>query len=853
MRVAMLSAGVCLSLVGLCSAHGAKAAMERIHTSIPPQALGAALQEFAQKRDIQVLYFSAAVKNVQTQGASGDLTADETLNRLLTGTGLTYRYINDGAITILPRAASSGREKGVKQASEISPAAATTTERGKEGKSSSSSGFRLSETNHEEIASAASVEAQIRSAAAAVNLAEVIVTAQKYAQPAFNVPISLDVVSGASLQRMGVASLDQLQYAVPGLTVQANDIERRIIIGGVANVDGNGGLVGTYIDDADVTSSPSQYGYNSLDIRTYDLARVEVLRGPQGTLYGEGSVGGAVHFVTNRPVLNETDFGIRSETLFTKGGGPSEHILPVVNVPLVEGSLGIRISGEYDHDGGWVDLPIANQTNINSTDLSDTRIEALWQPSPRFAASALEVIHRKSYVNTQGENSAGDLVQAYNLATIPSGRDRYDLSALTLQYDLSKAGKLVSATNYYSDDNEAILPASTNLFGPPPKPRFQAVDYPDKYVYAGLTEELRLSQASLGPWSWTVGGIYKRVRTNNLQTHTIFDLSLTSQQYGLTLQQLLSDPGLVTIPFGVYISSNSAAEFADLSYKVADRLTVGAGVRHFRDDESTFGEGASFQEVAFTSTDPRVYVLYRATRDINVYANAAKGFRSGGFNSFGTPPFGPESLWHYELGAKTRQIRGFSATVDINYSNYGNYQTEGVIVLPGGSPEGAVVNGGSVHIKGTEAAFAWSPDEYWTFRLSGDYVNARFVKVPEAADATHYAGDPVDEVPRYQVSASVERDFQVLQHPVFVRADYTQRARQFYRNRSIGPWYYAYSSDLYLMNMEAGVAWNKDFRMGIIAQNLLNDRGAIDPFVNENGPLRPRPITVGVYFAARIE
>jgi outer membrane receptor protein involved in Fe transport len=687
------------------------------------------------------------------------------------------------------------------------------------------------------------------SAGEAGPLGQVVVTAQKYTQPAYNVPISLDVISGSALQQMGNNSLDTLQFQVPGLTVQASDVERRIIIGGVANIDGNGGLVGIYIDDADVTASPSQYGYNSLDVRTYDLARVEVLRGPQGTLYGEGSVGGAVHFVTNQPVLDATDFGIRSETLFTKGGQPSEHVFPVINIPLVSGRLGIRVSGEYDHDGGWVDLPSASQRNINPTDLSDTRIEALWQASPRFTASALEIIHRKSYVNTQGEDTAGDLEQPFNLATVPSGRDHYDLSAITLQYDLAQAGKLVSATNYYKDDNQAILPASTNLFGPPPAPRFQAVDYPDKYVYAALTEELRLTQAGLGPWSWTIGGIYKRVRTNNLQTHTIFDLALPPQQYGLTLQQLLGEPGLITIPFGVYLASNSSAEFADLSYNIADRLTIGAGVRHFRDDESTFGQGAPFQEGRFTSTDPRVYVLYQATRYINLYANAAKGFRSGGFNSFGVPPFGPESLWRYEVGAKTRQIRGFSATADVNYSNYSNYQTQGVIVV-GGSPQGAVVNGGTVHIKGVEATLAWSPDGYWTFRLGGDYVNAKFVKVPATADTTHYAGDPVDEVPRYQMDASIERDFRVSGRPVFVRTDYMQRAKQSYRNRSVGPWYYAYSSDLYFLNLEAGVRWNDNLRMGVMGQNLLNDRGAIDPFVNENGPLRPRPLTVGFYFDA---
>ena len=162
-------------------------------------------------------------------------------------------------------------------------------------------------------------------------------------------------------------------------------------------------MVGEYIDDADATSSPSLYGYNSLDIRTYDLARVEVLRGPQGTLYGEGSIGGAIHFVTAEPELNAVQLGIRAESLFTKGGQPSENVFPVINVPLIQGTLGIRIAGEFDHQGGWINFPAAGQRAVNSADLADTRIQALWRLSPKFTAKVLEIIHRKSYVIPQGE------------------------------------------------------------------------------------------------------------------------------------------------------------------------------------------------------------------------------------------------------------------------------------------------------------------------------------------------------------------------------------------------------------------------------------------------------------------
>lgn len=692
-------------------------------------------------------------------------------------------------------------------------------------------------------------------------LAEVTVTAQKYNQPAFNVPISLAVISGANLQSMGDNSLEQLQFAVPGLTVQANDVERRIIIDGVSNIFGLGGVVGEYIDAADATSSPSMFGYNSLDIRTYDLSRVEVLRGPQGTLYGEGAVGGAIHLVTNEPILDQAEFGIRSESLFTKGGQPSEHLFPTINMPVINGTLGLRIAGEFDHDGGWIDLPSASQTDVNQDNLADLRIEALWKASPKLEATVLEIIHRKSFVTGQGEDSAGDLVQAFNMATAPSGRDHYNLSALTLKYDLARLGDLVSATSYYDDDSVSLLTGITNLFGPPPAPKLNAVSYPNKYEYEGLTQELRLTQAALGPWTWTIGGQFKRVRTNNVAGDILgqelsgggykFLASQTPVAGGLTLQGLLNAPGLTYFPFGEYDSSNSSAEFADLSYRVMDRVTVGAGVRHFKDERSTVGMSAPFQEGSFKSTDPRLYVLYRTSRYFNLYANAAKGFRSGGFNSYGQPPFGPESLWHFEVGIKTREIGGFSATADVNYSNYSDYQTQGVLFIDG-TIATATVNGGKVHIKGTEASLTWSPDETWTVTLAGNYVDARFVSVPPES-ATHNVGDPVDEVPRYQLDGSVERDFRIAGRTAFVRSDYMQRSKQYYRNRSIGPWYYASSANLYLLNLEAGIQWSEGLSMGVMGRNLLNDRGAMDPFVNENGPVRPRPATVGFYFDARFD
>src|SRR6185437_6961363 len=150
----------------------------------------------------------------------------------------------------------------------------------------------------DESPSQASTGGNAYDTADAVNLNEVIVTAQKFAQTAFDVPISLAVVSGPELQQSYIRNLDDLSSVVPGLTVVDNGPDSYVNIRGISNIFGGAALVGAYLDEADVTTVSSL----PINLYTYDLQRIEVLRGPQGTLYGEGSVGGTIRYVTNKPV-----------------------------------------------------------------------------------------------------------------------------------------------------------------------------------------------------------------------------------------------------------------------------------------------------------------------------------------------------------------------------------------------------------------------------------------------------------------------------------------------------------------------------------------------------------------------
>ncbi len=170
--------------------------------------------------------------------------------------------------------------------------------------------------------------------------------------------------------------------------------------------------------------------------------------------------------------------------------------------------------------------------------------------------------------------------------------------------------------------------------------------------------------------------------------------------------------------------SKSRSVFGDVSYLLFGRLTVGAGVRDFTDDLSFLVLGAQGQMATFRSTDPRFYAQYKVSSDVNVYASGAKGFRSGGFNQLGYPPYQPESVWTYELGSKIRRSQlGLGIDADVFWSDYDGYQIVGVAPPPA-LPQNIYRNAGAARIKGIEASVNWSAVTGWKGGLNGDYIDA---------------------------------------------------------------------------------------------------------------------------------
>jgi outer membrane receptor protein involved in Fe transport len=189
---------------------------------------------------------------------------------------------------------------------------------------------------------------------------------------------------------------------------------------------------------------------------------------------------------------------------------------------------------------------------------------------------------------------------------------------------------------------------------------------------------------------------------------------------------------------------------------------------------------------------------------------------------------------------------------DVFFSNYYNYQSVGLEPPPNPSLLEITQNAGTARIKGVEADATWSPVASWRVGLSGDYIDARLVKINVGAPE-YNVGDPLNLVSRYQATGFAERDFSWLGKSGTMRVDYSERAPAPYRDLSVGSFFYSHSDHLHLLNFDWKLQWNENLDLGFFAENLLNDRGYIGAIVIQNDSPRERPRTFGVRFDVRFD
>jgi outer membrane receptor protein involved in Fe transport len=590
----------------------------------------------------------------------------------------------------------------------------------------------------------------------ASSLDEIIVTAQKREQSIMDIPFAISAFNEAEIKARGATDIKDLQYSIPGLSI-TNYLpgQDRVQIRGASAGAGFGlPTVGRYLDEVSVSSDQSA---RTLDVPLLDIGRVEVLRGPQGTLYGAGSIGGTIKFISNSPDLEKTSGSLGLGFNSVDDGGNGSELSGVINLPLIEDKLAIRIAALSEDIAGWIDNTEMGKSDVNEAERNFVRTKLLYKPSETFNASLMWM-----HYDFEQDNNNHELSESgFNLLNVDNrgatdGRtastpfatptsDEWDLLNLVLNFEIENAS-IVSSTGYL-DRKINFLAETVNAFFPPGMYGSFEIDDRETEMF---TQEIRMNSTWDNPLNYTVGAFYRKTDTSQTQTSSF--------------PAVFGAPPSVVIGTAP-VDSKSWAVFGELSYKYSDRLTASLGLRYFEEDQEPLlfrlggpapmnisPEGQSFDAVT-----PRLNLLWTVSESASVYGTISKGFRSGGINGFGSsiPRFDPEEAMLYEVGGRGIFLDG-RVYVDgaIYYMDYDDVQT--TIAEAGRS---RTTNVDSASGAGVDLAVVVNLTEDLSLNVTAGYIGQEYDKVATTGPSDVAEGDASQYTPEFTASASLAYGF----------------------------------------------------------------------------------------------
>jgi iron complex outermembrane recepter protein len=585
----------------------------------------------------------------------------------------------------------------------------------------------------------------------------ITVTANKRVERINDVAMGVSAKTGKELSSRQLLDLQDLQTQIPGLavTVGSSAGTKRVIIRGI-NTDGSGATVGSTVDDIPLTFSNSLTfgsGFAS-DFEPFDLSRVEVLKGPQGTLYGATAQGGLIKYVTQVPRFNDLRGGFEVTGSKLPGGDLGSAARVYVNVPLSD-TLAFRASGYYTDQPGWIDNKLAQQEDVNSLRRYGGRFSLLFQPNERLSV-------RLSAVSQQTERGGFDSVEMYGLAdpskppfTLVDGLNfntyvaqpwtaKANVYSATVKYDAGPVS-IESITSRVSTDNKytADLPVYKSIFetffG---IPNTALVSYFNSPLRK-FNQEIRVSSNTNEPNAglhWQIGSFYTNEKSTYESTYITTDISTFQPQ-----STFLSADGNVGLNL-LTSKYEELAGYASVGYFISPKFDIEAGARvfHNRQTYSTFVSGALLVPAPTasgpvsskeTSTTFSIAPRYRIAPNMVAYARVASGYRPGGPNlavpdpGAGEPASPPSSFTsdrtvNYEAGVKGAVLDN-RLTFDVAafVIDWTDIQVAGAY-RRGGVSYSATVNGGKARSKGVEWSLTAKPLNWLSLGWLGAYTNA---------------------------------------------------------------------------------------------------------------------------------
>ncbi len=726
--------------------------------------------------------------------------------------------------------------------------------------------------------------AQAKPAAMSDQIEVVRVTAQKRQEDPNKVAMSISAVSGSQMQAEHVTDFTDLTRMVPNISFTAASGNggagpgtSNIEIRGISSAAG-AATVGVYLGDVSITVG-NVYTMGSVEPKFFDIDRVEVLRGPQATLYGASSMGGTIKFVPNEPDLKEREVSTYAEASNTKGGSANYAGNVVGNFPLIPGQLALRIGAQAQRAGGYIDQVDGNGNviarNINQVDDQEMRLALKWKPTPALTVSPslyYQVVDAKdiSAFNLELPN-----YQAQKQVREPS-RDKLLTPSVTVNWDLGTAD-LTSSTSYfqrkfdrtqngsaYNSYSLSTFLTSTDDGGTAPPELIDTIAGLPSAVYLNnrvrqVSQELRLASKpydqARSPWTW-LGGVYvSRQRTGIDENDPIFGVNQAFADFGLSAE----DPAILPDSFpGAFAGDNSfsgafkyrekqASVFGEANYYFTPTLHATVGARYLKGDSTLdqrngmylAGAGnnssSSMSSKAFT---PKYAVTWEASPTNTVYASVAKGFRLGGTNVYvppttcgpdleengitaGPATYSPDSLWSYEVGSKSRFLNNrVSFNADVFYVKWKNIQ-QGVYLPTCAYTYNA--NAGDAVSKGIEFELKAKPIPGLTLSASGGYVKAELSndKGLDNGIVGAVAGARIQGVPEYNGAIGAQYNFAAFgDKRAFVMGGVQWVGAS---NGSLNPESTDYQRPSYhTAHLSAGMSFDR-FDLSIFVKNALDD------------------------------
>jgi iron complex outermembrane recepter protein len=517
-------------------------------------------------------------------------------------------------------------------------------------------------------------------------LDEIVVTAQKRVSTVQTTPISITAVSGDDLLARGVSSLATLAQGTPGVSLKSEGpSQTEIEMRGMTSSGGNSATVGFYLDDIPLTGPASaQNGHVVIDPDLYDLSRIEILRGPQGTLFGSGSMGGTVRLITNQPNLTQFQSTAQSVLSGTEGGGFNHKDSLMVNLPLLDDILALRVSGTENYTSGWIDRIVAGPFPLaggnpagtvrgdvqnspiekqypgsNAYQTYAARVTLLWKPAEDLSVTP-SYFHLTSTQNgiSAYDSAPGtlahfqpfdiaepltDSLTAYSL-NVNYSLPIFDLTSSTARWSRFST-QVEEAGEAFNNPLEGITYASNNglpnpgFYGPTGSGPERGAELDPSHQ---LSEELRLTSKGGGNLSWVAGLYYS-------DFYSLWDFNGTTPNFSAFMD--LGTLAAATTPnwFDAYSPTTlkQYAGFGDATYALTDELKVDVGARvnhydyRFSSCISGWGSGngaatpscSGLIALSSTSFNPKLNLSYTFNPDLMAYATVASGFRPGGGNA----------------------------------------------------------------------------------------------------------------------------------------------------------------------------------------------------------------------------